>query len=114
MSKERAHRRAAKEQARAEAQAARARREARRAKGKALRAAVLPRRRLTMPFRRRGQQGILARRRRMENTVIVGLFVVSQMFVWLFTDDPWWRATGALIALLSVPVLVTLALDRRR
>jgi hypothetical protein len=65
-------------------------------------------------FRRAGQRGILARRRRRQNIVIVGLFIVSQMLVWLFTDDPWWRATGALIGVLSLPVLVTLALDRWR
>jgi hypothetical protein len=58
--------------------------------------------------------GILARRRRTENLAIGGLFVVSQMLVWLFTDEPWWRVAAALFGVLALPVLVTLALDRRR
>ena len=114
MSKERALRRAARDQARAEEQAARERGRDRAQRRAAVRDAVLTpvtsRRRL----RWRRQQGLLARRRRAQNAVIIGLFVVSQMLIWLFTDDPWWRVGGALLGVLSVPVLVTLALDRRR
>jgi len=111
VSKERARRRAEREQARAERQAAVERARLQSARRRDARDAV--RARLRPGVRRRGQQGILARRRRAENAVILGLFVVAQMFIWLFTDDIWWRALGALVALFSVPVLVTLVLDRR-
>ena len=114
MSKERARRRAERDEVRAQELALRRRRDARRVRRSAVRAAVVPPRPTGLRFGFRGQQGILARRRRMQNFVIGGLFVVSQMFVWLFTDDPWWRVTGALIGVFSLPVLVTLALDRRR
>lgn len=114
MSKQRAQRRAEREALLAQQQAVRQRRDVRRVRRTAIKAVVVPPRPTRLPFGRRGQQGILARRRRRQNFVIGGLFVVSQVFVWLFTDDPWWRATGALIGVLSLPVLVTLALDRRR
>lgn len=113
MSKQRAIRRAARDQERAEQAAARERRRVRQLRRAAVRDAVVAPVTQRRRIRWRGQQGILARRRRAQNAVIVGLFLVSQMFVWLFTDDPWWRAAGALMGLLSVPVLVTLALDRR-
>ena len=115
MSKARAARRAEREEAQAQQQAAQQRRRDRQLRRAAVRQALVSegdglRRR----FRWRGQRGILARRRRRQNAVIVGLYLVSQILLWLITDDPWWRVTGALITLLSVPVLVTLVLDRRR
>jgi hypothetical protein len=49
----------------------------------------------------------------MQNAVILGLFLLSQTLAWLLTDDPWLRLTAALLAVLALPVLVTLVLDRR-
>ncbi|MGH8894966.1 MAG: hypothetical protein ACRDWY_16940, partial [Actinomycetes bacterium] len=83
-------------------------REAQRRAARAAWRARLPRR-----TRWRGQQGILARRRRTENAVIVGLYLAVQAIVWLLTSDPWVRAASALLGVLALPVLVTLALDRR-
>ena len=111
MSRERAHRRAERERVRMKEIAARERTLARRSRRRAARSAVIAK--LPRRTRWRGQQGILARRRRAQNTTIVGLFLVSQALVWLFTGDPWLRATAALLAVLSLPVLVTLVLDRR-
>ncbi len=111
MSKQRAVRRAQREQAQAAAAARLERRErsaARRRGARATVARTLPRR-----TRWRRQQGLLARRRRAQNATILGLFLVVQVVVWLVTGDPWLRATAALFGLMSLPVLVTLALDRR-
>jgi hypothetical protein len=111
VSKERARRRAEREHAAAATRAARERRdrrEARRRAGRAAWRARLPRR-----TRWRRQQGLLARRRRIENGVILGLYLTVQAVVWLATDDPWIRVTAALLGILAMPVLVTLALDRR-
>ena len=49
----------------------------------------------------------------MQNAVIFGLFLTAQAIVWLLTDDPWVRVASALLGVLSMPVLVTVALDRR-
>lgn len=106
-------RRAEREQVQARQQEARDRRRARQLRRTAVRQALVPDVSRGWPFRGRGQQGILARRRRRQNAVIAGLYVVSQVILWLIVEDPWWRVTGALVSLLSVPVLVTLALDRR-
>jgi hypothetical protein len=61
-----------------------------------------------------GQQGILAQRRRMQNGVILCLILASQLVVWLLTPDWYLRATGAVLAVIATPVIVTLTLDRRR
>ena len=79
----------------------------RRAHAEALRS-VLPRR-----TRWRRQQGLLARRRRTENALIVLLYLAAETVVWLLFPDPWVRAAAVLLGLLALPVLVTLALDRR-
>ena len=111
MSKERAQRRAEREQAAAATRAARERREQRAARRRAGRTAL--RSRLPRRTRWRRQQGLLARRRRFENGVILGLYLTVQAIVWLATDDPWIRGAAALLGILAMPVLVTLALDRR-
>jgi Flp pilus assembly protein TadB len=111
MSRERARRREQREQAASAARRARerrAQRDARRRAGRAALRARLPRR-----TRWRGQQGLLARRRRAQNAVILGLFLVVQAVVWLVTSDPWVRVASAVLGVLAVPVLVTLTLDRR-
>jgi hypothetical protein len=111
VSRQRALRRAERERAAARAADVRRRRADRAGRRRAARAAIAAR----LPRRTRwhGQQGILARRRRMQNAVILGLFLLSQALAWLFTDDPWLRLTAALLAVLALPVLVTLVLDRR-
>ena len=111
MSRERAERRALRESERAARIAAVERRDERRRR----REATLARARGALPRRTRwrGQRGRLARRRQIQNTVIAGLFVTSQLIVWLLTSDWWVRAGAFVVAVLSLPVLVTLALDRR-
>ena len=111
MSKERARRRTEREAAAAAGRAARERHEQRAARRRAR--ALAWRSRLPRRTRWRRQQGLLARRRRIENGVILGLYLTVQAIVWLATDDPWIRVTAALLGILAMPVLVTLALDRR-
>jgi Flp pilus assembly protein TadB len=111
VSRERAQRRAERERVATlerEARERKASREARRRASTAAWRARLPRR-----TRWRGQQGLLARRRRAQNAVILGLYLVVQTIVWLLTADPWVRAASALLGVLAMPVLVTLTLDRR-
>ena len=111
MSRERARRREERESLAAAARADRERRAtkaARRSERADLMRARLPRR-----TRWRGQQGLLARRRRSENGVIAVLWLAVQGIVWLVTDDPWLRGAALLLGLLALPVLVTLTLDRR-
>ena len=70
--------------------------------------------RLPRRVRYRGQQGLLARRRRAQNAVILLLFLAVQAIVWLVCADPWARAAGRCWSGCSpLPVLVTLTLDRR-
>jgi Flp pilus assembly protein TadB len=111
MSRERALRRAEREETLERERAARAQRDSRQAARRARRDAL--RARLPRRTRWRRQQGLLARRRRAQNAVILGLFLTVQAVVWLLTSDPWTRAASALLSLFAVPVLVTLALDRR-
>jgi Flp pilus assembly protein TadB len=111
MSRERARRREERAQQAAHERAARERREARAARRRHTAAAL--RGRLPRRVRYRGQQGLLARRRRAQNAVIVLLYLAVQAIVWLVWADPWARAAAALVGLFAVPVLVTLTLDRR-
>jgi Flp pilus assembly protein TadB len=111
MSKERARRRAERE-----AQAARlAAAQAERAAAEARRRARL--RRLTgllpRPTRYARQRGVLARRRRAQNAGILVLFLAVQVAAWFLF--PSWTARFAVLALsvLLLPVVITLAFDRR-
>jgi hypothetical protein len=111
MSKDRARRRAEHEHAAAVGRAAAERRRTRVERRRAAIATVRPR----LPRRTRWhrQQGILARRRRVENGVIIALVLASQLVVWLLTPDWWVRSSALLIAIVATPVLVILTLDRR-
>lgn len=111
MSKARAQRRAEREAAAAQRHADAARRAARAARWASRRQTL--RERLPRRTRWRRHQGLLARRRRVQNAVVAGLFLAVQAIVWLVTDDPWVRAASLLLGVLSLPVLVTLAFDRR-
>ncbi|MDP9395898.1 MAG: hypothetical protein M3Q27_17250, partial [Actinomycetota bacterium] len=72
-------------------------------------ARAVPRRRT----RWQGQQGRLARRRRLQDGGVAVLFLVVQTVVWLLTDDWQLRLFAAVVGLLAVPVLVTVVFDRR-
>jgi Flp pilus assembly protein TadB len=111
VSRERARRREERERVAALERERRERQVARAARRRATRAAW--RARVPRRTRWRGQQGILARRRRAQNAAILGLYLVVQVVVWLLSTDPWVRAASALLGVLALPVLVTLALDRR-
>ncbi|MGN6333476.1 MAG: hypothetical protein ACTHOD_17820 [Motilibacteraceae bacterium] len=117
MSRERARRRAAAEAERARLAAERERAAARSARRRhavgALAAPVVGSAAAVRRSRWRGQQGVLARRRRVQNGVAAGLFVASQLLTWLLTDDPWARLASFVVALCALPVLLTLVLDRR-
>jgi Flp pilus assembly protein TadB len=109
MSKERAKRRTAREEAAAEAQAAHQARAARRARRSTLKRRLIPR-----PTRYRRPTGPLARRRRLQNRAVIAAVVLLQILGWLLLDT--WPARLALLALslFLTPVVVTLAFDRRR
>jgi hypothetical protein len=111
MSKERARRRAEREQAAAVRRVAVERRRNR------LERRVERRRALAAPRRHRirwrGQQGLLARRRRTQNGVILCVILALQLVVWLLTPDWWLRVAAALFAVIATPVFITVALDRR-
>jgi hypothetical protein len=111
MSKERARRRAEREAEQARRSALRAEREERRARWRERRgrlAALVPR-----PIRVARQGGLLARRRRTQNAVMVLLFLLLQAGAWLLLSG-WASRLGVLVlSLLLFPVLVTVAFDRR-
>jgi Flp pilus assembly protein TadB len=111
MSRERARRREEREQQAVRERAVRERRTTRAARrrqtAEALRGRV-PRR-----TRHRGQQGLLARRRRAQNSLIALIYLAAEAIIWLIWPDPWVRGAALLLGLLALPVLVTLTLDRR-
>ncbi|MFI0445221.1 hypothetical protein [Actinomadura sp. 6N118] len=112
MSRERAKRRAEREAAAAKAAADHAERQAKEARRRERRrrlAAMVPR-----PVRVRRQGGELARKRRIQNRAVFGLFLAVQVVGWFVLAT--WGARLALFALsvFLVPVFVTLAFDRRR
>jgi hypothetical protein len=111
MSKERAHRRAAREAEQARQAALRAEREARQARRRELRGrllALVPR-----PVRVARQGGLIARRQRAQNAVVAVLFVLVQVLAWLLLTGWAARAGVLVLSLLLVPVLVTVVFDRR-
>ncbi|MFG2000130.1 hypothetical protein ACGFNU_13360 [Spirillospora sp. NPDC048911] len=112
MSRERAKRRAEREAAAARAAAEHAERQAKAARWRERRrrlTAVIPR-----PVRVRRQGGELARKRRVQNRVVLGFFLAVQIAGWFLLTT--WGARLALLALsiFLVPVFATLAFDRRR
>jgi len=106
MSKERARRRAEREAAAARAGAANTLRQ----KKKSQRRARL---RALRPVRTRRPQGPLARRRRAQNAVVLLGYILVQVVAWLLLQT--WTARLAVLVLSAflVPVVVTLAFDRR-
>ncbi|MFG3440394.1 hypothetical protein ACGF0J_24345 [Nonomuraea sp. NPDC047897] len=108
MSKERARRRAVREAERQRANRLNERRQARTARRRALLARLAPR-----PVRVARPGGLLARRRRAQNAVVALGFVLVQVLVWLLWGSPLVSFGAVVLSLLLIPVVVTLAFDRR-
>ncbi|MFI7223664.1 hypothetical protein ACIBO5_10595 [Nonomuraea angiospora] len=108
MSKERARRRAEREAERARAIRANEERQARRARRRALLARLTPR-----PVRFYRQGGLIARRHRTQNIVVALGFLFVQAIVWLVWGSLPLSLAVLVFSLLLVPVVVTLAFDRR-
>jgi hypothetical protein len=108
MSKERARRRAEREAERARAMRANEARQARRARRRVLVARLVPR-----PVRFYRQGGLLARRHRAQNTLVGLGFLLVQAFAWLIWGSFPLSFAVFVFSLLLVPVVVTLAFDRR-
>ncbi|MBB6343946.1 hypothetical protein ACWGH8_11040 [Nonomuraea muscovyensis] len=108
MSKERARRRAVREAERQRAIRLNERRQARTARRRALLARLVPR-----PVRVARQGGLLARRRRAQNAVVALGFVLVQVLVWLLWGSALVSFGAVVLSLLLIPVVVTLAFDRR-
>jgi hypothetical protein len=107
MSKERAQRRAEREQAATAAAAARRREAERRTRAAARRRSLtgwVPRPHL--------QPGIIAQRRRAELDATIGLLLLLNLLVWLVRDD-WAARAGALVVSLVVFPVVRLMVTRR-
>jgi Flp pilus assembly protein TadB len=83
-------------------------RQARRARRRAALARLVPR-----PVRVARQGGLLARRQRARNALVALGFVLVQALVWLMWGSPVVSAGAFVLSLLLLPVLVTLAFDRR-
>lgn len=119
MVKERAARRAERERAaaaRAEQRAAEAAKQARRrARSKWLStvlSAVLSAVRRLVP-RRRPVPGVLARKRRAQNRLVFGVAAVVQVFGWLAFGSVRTSLLILVLTAFALPVVLTLAFDRR-
>jgi Flp pilus assembly protein TadB len=116
MSKERARRRAEREHEAALKASARAteheRRERRAARSDAVRRVTTDR----LPRRTRTARptGTLARRRRVETSLVLALLVALNVLVWILSSDWASRLAAVVVSLLAAPVLVTLLVPRRR
>ncbi|WP_336209161.1 hypothetical protein [Nonomuraea sp. LPB2021202275-12-8] len=108
MSKERARRRAEREAERAQAIRRNVERQARRARRRALIIRLTPRR-----VRVARQGGVLARRQRAQNAAVALAFLIIQALAWLIWGSPLLSFGVLIFSLLLIPVLVTLAFDRR-
>jgi hypothetical protein len=115
MSKDRARRRAQREHETALRAAARAadaeRRERRAARATAVRRVTTDRLRVTRTHR---PTGTLARRRRVQTSLLVALVVALNVVVWVVRPDWPARFAALVVSVLAAPVLATLLLPRRR
>lgn len=57
--------------------------------------------------------GVLARRRRLRALAVLGAEVVAVLVVCALVDDPLVRVTAVVVAVVALPVLLTLVSDRR-
>jgi Flp pilus assembly protein TadB len=116
VSKDRARRRAVREQEAALRSAARAaeqeRRERRRARSSAVRRVTTGR----LPQRPRTGRptGPLARRRRRRRAALLAALVTVNVLVWVLREDWASRLAALVVSVLAAPVLATLVLHRRR
>ncbi|MFG1944509.1 hypothetical protein [Nonomuraea sp. NPDC048826] len=108
MSKERARRRAEREAERALAARRNEERQARAARRRAALGRLVPR-----PVRVARQGGLLARRQRAQNAAVALAFLIVQFLAWLLWGSPLLSFAVLVFSLLLLPVLVTLAFDRR-
>jgi Flp pilus assembly protein TadB len=108
VSKERARRRALREAERAEAARRNEQRQARASRRRAFRARFSPR---SVRYARQG--GLLARRRRLQNLLVLGLFLIVQTMAWLVWRSASVSFASLVLSVLVVPVLVTLVFNRR-
>lgn len=108
MSKERARRRAQREQEAAVLAAARAAEAERRERRDARVRAVTSR----LPQRRRRPTGVLAERRRKQNGALAAVLVAVNVLVWIFSDDWALRLAALVVTLLAAPVLHTMMFRR--
>jgi Flp pilus assembly protein TadB len=113
MSKERARRRAAREHEAALRASARAA-EAERRERRAARARTLQRAARTLPrLHPVGRPtGTLARRRRVQRSLLLALLVAANVLVWLVRPDWEARLAAVVVTVLAAPVLATLLLPR--
>jgi Flp pilus assembly protein TadB len=115
VSKERARRRAEREHESALRAAARAaeaeRRERRQARKAAVRRATTDRLRVTRTHR---PTGTLARRRRVQTSLVIALLVALNVLVWVVRPDWPARLATLVVSVLAAPVLVALLVPRRR
>src|SRR4051794_26452140 len=115
MSKERALRRAAREHEAALRAAARAAEQERQERRAARATAVRRRTTDRLPRRTRVARptGTLARRRRVERSLVLALLVALNVLAWVVSPDPAVRLGALVVSLLVAPVLVTLLVPRR-
>ncbi|MFI7446891.1 hypothetical protein ACIBQX_05270 [Nonomuraea sp. NPDC049714] len=85
-----------------------AERQARRARRRAVILRLTPR-----PVRLARQGGLIARRQRAQNAVVALAFVIVQVLAWFIWGSALLSFGVLIFSLLLVPVLVTLAFDRR-
>ena len=116
MSKERARRRTAREHEAALRSAARAaeaeRRERRAARARAVRRATTGRLPRLTPVGR--PTGTLARRRRVQTSLVLAVLVALNVLVWFVRPDWPARLAVLVVSVLAAPVLTTLLVPRRR
>ena len=116
MSKERAQRRAAREHEAALKASARAaeqeRRERRAARARAVKRVTTDR--LPRRTRTRRATGTLARRRRIQRSLVLAVLVALNLLVWVVRPDWAARLAALVVSVLAAPVLVTLLVPRRR
>lgn len=108
MSKERARRRALREAERARVVRLHEERQARRVRRRAFLTRLTPK-----PVRFARQSGVRARRHRAQNAVVLGVFLLVQVLVWLIWSSLAVSFGVLIFSLLFVPVVVTLAFNRR-
>jgi Flp pilus assembly protein TadB len=112
MAKERAARRAERERAAAARAEQRAADVAKQARRRARSQALSARLRRLVP-RRRAVPGVLARKRRAQNRLVFGLAAVVQVFGWLAFGSVRTSLLILVLTAFALPVVVTLAFDRR-